>query len=939
MEQAPAAGPRRHHRARTLATALLAAATTLALIGCPTAAPVDRPIFLHDAGELRYTAGKAIEPVVLPLATGGSGTLTYSLRPQVPGLTFDAATRTLSGTPTTPGTYSMTYEARDKNRRAGRLQFDIVVVPSSAIGSILSAVQAGNANGVLKFADLPEPSTGPAVAVSGNRLLVAGGAIFLDVETPPGAAVDKLLISYGEERFGYYEIDVPDAASYRLVGRVPFDFDPADARTCIGVTAVDDSGASGPADCYGVVMRHEGVGIPVASGDVQITLSWDSEADLDLGVADPTGAEVYYAAPETESGGVRDLGADLPCGDNIIRNEHVVWPEEPPPGTYEVRVSHYMSCEAPETNYVVSIYNHGRRSTYTGTFTGPGDDSERGTGRIIAQFEVVGDGPPPGRPGALSSTYRGHGDQVFVLNPDGEQLDETLYTLRLGSGSPEVYVVSTTDNLHLQQSVELLDRGRASVEGRASVQAASRPSADQVSPKLQAITAFNNFNDGPPVWEGSVDPARSQDAGARPAVAEGDRVTFFDLVDRISVPATVRGVVTDGTTSVAIWVADQEWTATCASRGDCVTQEMVDALADAFLRRGASNDIYDWVTAIFGAAWGPHDNELLIPPEAGDEIHIFLFDIENDGYPTGPRIVGYFSRLHSFLRQPDHPIIQHSLERLAFFLDSPWLATAEEETWEVTDRYPEAMIGTLAHEFQHMIHLYQKPVLRGAVSETWLNEAASEVAEDLVADKLRIDGPRAVAHHDPTAGEPDNRDGRLPRYNLYNDIQVTTWDGYLANYSITYALGAYLARNYGGAALFSDIVQSGRHGVGAVEGAVRSQGHDESFLDLLANWGAATLLSDNTGAPAPYRYNTGTWRTSQAGGTEFRLGSINLYNYIYAPGRLARPGPFLHPLPVFNDRTQPPHSNMYTTLGRNSGTIRMRISAQSENRITVVVKE
>ena len=120
---------------------------------------------------------------------------------------------------------------------------------------------------------------------------------------------------------------------------------------------------------------------------------------------------------------------------------------------------------------------------------------------------------------------------------------------------------------------------------------------------------------------------------------------------------------------------------------------------------------------------------------------------------------------------------------------------------------------------------------------------------------------------------------------------------------------------------------------------MRNQGHDESFLELLVNWGAANLLSDNTGAPAPYQYNTGSWRTSYTGGTEFRLGSINLYNYVYAPGRLARPGPYLHPLPTFNDLTQPPHSNRYTTLGRNSGTIRLRVTTESDSRITVVVKE
>ena len=186
---------------------------------------------------------------------------------------------------------------------------------------------------------------------------------------------------------------------------------------------------------------------------------------------------------------------------------------------------------------------------------------------------------------------------------------------------------------------------------------------------------------------------------------------------------------------------------------------------------------------------------------------------------------------------------------------------------------------------------------------------------------------------------PGIRRGRLDTYNLFNDSQVTTLETGIS-YSVNYAFGAYLARNYGGAPLYRHIVQSDRAGVGAIEAALRGQGHDESFLELLVNWAVANLLSDNTAAPAPYRYNTGNWRTSSIGGVEYRLGSINLYNYIIGrPGRLSRPGPYLHPLPSFNDREQPPHSNMYTTLGRNSGTLRLGVTADAQNVITVVVKE
>ena len=69
--------------------------------------------------------------VTLPEAMGGEEGLVYSLSPAVPGLTFDAATRVLSGTPTTPGTYDMTYTATD-SATGGTMEsvtFEIVVNP------------------------------------------------------------------------------------------------------------------------------------------------------------------------------------------------------------------------------------------------------------------------------------------------------------------------------------------------------------------------------------------------------------------------------------------------------------------------------------------------------------------------------------------------------------------------------------------------------------------------------------------------------------------------------------------------------------------------------------------------------------------------------------------------------------------------------------------
>ena len=54
----------------------------------------------HETGILTYEVGTAIAPLTLPEVAGGTPPLTYSLAPALPaGLTFDAATRTISGTP------------------------------------------------------------------------------------------------------------------------------------------------------------------------------------------------------------------------------------------------------------------------------------------------------------------------------------------------------------------------------------------------------------------------------------------------------------------------------------------------------------------------------------------------------------------------------------------------------------------------------------------------------------------------------------------------------------------------------------------------------------------------------------------------------------------------------------------------------------------------
>ena len=87
-----------------------------------------------NPGDQAYRVGTAIEPLTLPEATGGNGGLTYTLSPEVPGLTFIASMRQLTGTPTAAGAYAMTYTVTDGDGDTDTLSFTITVEDSRKHG-------------------------------------------------------------------------------------------------------------------------------------------------------------------------------------------------------------------------------------------------------------------------------------------------------------------------------------------------------------------------------------------------------------------------------------------------------------------------------------------------------------------------------------------------------------------------------------------------------------------------------------------------------------------------------------------------------------------------------------------------------------------------------------------------------------------------------------
>ncbi|MBB6501399.1 putative Ig domain-containing protein [Pedobacter cryoconitis] len=83
--------------------------------------------------------GAVYAPQTLPAPVGGAAPYTYVATNLPPGLTFDPTTRTISGTPTLGGSFTVTVSVTDSNGLTAAADYVIVVtVPASTVGNAVS---------------------------------------------------------------------------------------------------------------------------------------------------------------------------------------------------------------------------------------------------------------------------------------------------------------------------------------------------------------------------------------------------------------------------------------------------------------------------------------------------------------------------------------------------------------------------------------------------------------------------------------------------------------------------------------------------------------------------------------------------------------------------------------------------------------------------------
>ena len=391
---------------------------------------------------------------------------------------------------------------------------------------------------------------------------------------------------------------------------------------------------------------------------------------------------------------------------------------------------------------------------------------------------------------------------------------------------------------------------------------------------------------------------------------ENDSEEFYiDVFDSFGneqtkkITATARKVIYNvetkyGIKNLVVWVEDDEY-------NNRVSQDMVDELADTFLKDGENNDLYDWVTNIYGEEWGTTNKSNLIAEN--DYIDILIDDMGVDG------IAGYFYAKDNFTTSTE----PYSNEKIMFYINSR-VYTRDNYTEEENEK---EVLTTLAHEFHHMIHFYQRYVLKDDPHPTWLNEMLSETTEDLVATKIGYKGPRNVDPTDGSAGPSGNDGGRYPVFNDNNTLSVTQWNNSLEDYSKVNAFGAFLVRNYDGAKLLHDIEYSSYAGYKAVEEATK-----EDFKNLVSKWGTAVVLSDNDNPSISIpRYNFGDFKNVEYNDVTYNLGSINFFNYI--------PTPEFKSYAILNE-----DANLYYHLGRVYGKTTVNVSIPNGADIAIISK-
>ena len=283
----------------------------------------------------------------------------------------------------------------------------------------------------------------------------------------------------------------------------------------------------------------------------------------------------------------------------------------------------------------------------------------------------------------------------------------------------------------------------------------------------------------------------------------GDQISFYGIdfrnYNQYRTKATLRSIGN----FCYIFVEDSQWRLT-------VTAKVVQNLNRVFEQLTLSDrnrGIYQIETQAFGH-----------PPniDNDDRIYLLLLDIPDRFRFQGEFIGGYFNPIDQARGRLVHPKLGKAMwsnERDMIYIDTDPLNVGSNEGF-----------GTVAHEFQHLIHWKHDQN-----EEIWVNEGISEYA-------MLLCGYPSVEH--------------LQAFGQKPNTSLTNWPAegknQLPSYGATYLWILYLDEHYGGTNFVSSLIKNRLAGISGINQVLQLHGFRQSFSSVFSDWKVANYLDDVT---------------------------------------------------------------------------------------------
>jgi hypothetical protein len=219
--------------------------------------------------------------------------------------------------------------------------------PSVTVDNLISDIALDGVTGVVTV----ESGSAPAGSDAGAVIDFMGGGTVAQGSTAQSIisstdALDAIIIRLGGVS-GFYQIalDNPETSISALLSLASTA--PAGAVDCIyqGRRAGDTS--------FGEPLTVPIEVLSVGSGELQINLTWNTDADLDLHLFEPDDTHIFYGNTMSAAGGELDLDANVGCGN--VGVENIFYNEIPPTGQFRVAVDNFSECSQTTSEYVVTV--------------------------------------------------------------------------------------------------------------------------------------------------------------------------------------------------------------------------------------------------------------------------------------------------------------------------------------------------------------------------------------------------------------------------------------------------------------------------------------------------------------------------------------------------------------------------------------------------------